>query len=82
MTSDKVKKRLRNLRILASETSSFLVFGDRSEKTPRNKQNISIGIISTLILTFKRFDRPAIKKINLNVLSRKMLTGGEITTKY
>jgi hypothetical protein len=58
------------------------VFGDKSEKTPTKKQNISIGIISTLILTLKRFDRPAIKNINLNVLSRKMLTGGEITTKY
>lgn len=82
MTSDKVKNRFRNLRILASGDSSFLIFGHRSEITPTKKQIISIGIISTLILTLKRFDRPAIKNINLNVLRRKMLTGGEITTKY
>jgi hypothetical protein len=58
------------------------VFGDRSEKTPTKKQIISIGIISTLTLTLNKFDRPAIKNINLNVLSRKMLTGGEITIRY
>ena len=82
MTIDKVENRFRNLRILASEDSGFLVFGDRSEAAPTMKQNISIGIISTLILTLRRFDRPAIKNINLNILRRKMLTGGEITTKY
>jgi hypothetical protein len=58
------------------------VFGDRSEKTLKNTHSISIGIISTLILILKKFDRPAIKNIDLNVLTLKMLVGGDITAKY